>query len=209
MNDSENPPHRLTADEVALETELHRLRPVDVSSTLREEMLATLTTSSESSEEQAFAQHLHRHLRPASPPADLWKAIDARLDHEAAPQTNVVELPRWRDFTPIFKVAALVAIGVFASSIFLRTTPAPTASVTPDGLSGQKNELPSGQFQPISRSGVIQNTQRVGFLEKDKQVYETQLQTRRDNSLYQLDRHLRVEDEVTRQGQVITPIRTF
>ena len=200
MNTPENQPPQLSSEEATLERELKRLRPASVPLSLREQALEPLESADLSPEDHALAKNL-TSLRPMAPSGGLWDSIADQLDENTS--DKVITVPQWRDFTPIFKVAAMVAIGLFAAAALLRTDPQPDVSVS------NEKERPNGQLVPISRSGTIQNSTRVRFMEKDKRIYEQRRETLKDSSRYKLGPDIHVDYEVTRERNVYSPRRTF
>jgi hypothetical protein len=223
-------------DETRLEEELRRLRPQALPQRLRDEIVeSTLLTHQASASLDDFAASLRETLPPQGVPDSLWNGIQSRLEAEAreAPTvaefplaepeaaSKVVALPQWRDFLPVLRVAAAVAIGVFIAAGWFRpdtdsdlvsrgaqpqSQPARQGVITSPDFSPLHD---AGQIIPVDRRGVIQGMERRGLLEEGDQVYERFWQTRQDRSLYRVGDDLRVEDEVSREGPVITPLRTF
>jgi hypothetical protein len=134
-----------------------------------------------------------------APSPGLWDSIASQLDEDNS--DKIITIPRWRDFAPILKVAAMVAIGLFAAASILKPDPDSGVSLS--------EEEPNGKLIQISRSGTIQNSTRVRFMEKDKRVYEQRRETLKDSSRYKLGPNIQVEDEVTRERNVYSPRRTF
>ena len=198
MNTPENQPSQLSPEEATLENELKHLRPASVPLSVRELALEPLESANLSAEDHALARNLTA-LRPSTPSNGLWDSIANQLDDDTS--DKVISVPQWRDFAPIFKVAAMVAIGLFAAASFLKPAPHSGATVS--------KEEPNGQLVPISRSGTIQDSTRVRFMEIDKRIYEQRRETRKDSSRYKLGRDIHVEDEVTRERNVYSPRRTF
>lgn len=202
MNDPQPPP--LDAEDTALEAELEQLKPLAMPSDLRETTLGALDPSLSASELSLEADL--GSLRPKAPDSKLWQSLEARLQDEEPEPNNVVSIPQWQDFIPVFKVAAIITIGLFAAwSIKKDVSQEAGSSVATEDSSPN----PSGQYVPVNRSGTIQGTRHVGFLEKDNRVYQRQMETRQDRSHYRIDETMQVEDEVTRQREVISRLRTY
>ena len=198
MNTSENQHPQLSPEEATLESELKRLRPASVPLPIREMALQSLESINLSSEDDALAERL-TSLCPAAPSGDLWDSIASELHDDTS--DKVITVPKWRDFTPIFNVAAMVAVGLFASVAILKPPAQTNSSVSAEEL--------NGQLVPITHSGTIQYNTWVRFIEKDERVYEQRSQTRKDHSYYKLGPDVHVEDEVTRETDVYSPIKTF
>ena len=198
MNTPENQPPQLSPEEATLENELMRLRPAPVPPSVRERAFQPLESADLSAEEHALTKDLTA-LRPLAPSPGLWDSIASQLNEDNS--DKIITVPRWRDFAPILKVAAMVAIGLFAAASILKPDP-------DSGVSLSKEE-PNGKLIQISRSGTIQNSTRVRFMEKDKRVYEQRRETLKDSSRYKLGPNIQVEDEVTRERNVYSPRRTF
>ena len=198
MNTSENQHPQLSPEEATLENELKRLRPASIPPPIREMALQSLESTNLNSEDHALAERL-TSLCPAAPSGGLWDSIASQLHDDTS--DKVINVPMWRDFAPVFNVAAMVAVGLFAAIAILKPDAQTNRSVSA--------EEPNGQLVPISHSGAIQDNTWVRFIEKDEHVYEQRSQTRKDHSHYKFGPDVHVEDEVTRETDVYSPIKTF
>ncbi len=229
-----------------LEAELMRLRPQALRPGLEREILDPMVGLSQ--EEEAalddLADRLGSQWRPARLPATsldtLWSGIQRSLEESessekpvpeistvqevsAQEDTRVIPFPHWRDFAPVFRVAAAIALGVFIAGAWFHPGPEsgsgdPIAQeqgstwgplANPSGEAAPRATPDSGQVVPIGRRGSIQDMESRGVMERDNQLYERYWQTRKDRSMYRVGDDLRIEDEVSREGPVITPLRTF
>ncbi|MFT4638035.1 MAG: hypothetical protein ACI8T1_001353 [Verrucomicrobiales bacterium] len=207
MNNPDNSAD-LSPEEAALESELVFLRASSLRPGLREEILEPL--SARPGDDVDFvAQALGDRLMPIQPPVDLWARIESRMTEPGEEESNIVSVPRWRDFAPVFKVAAVIAIGVLAAGVWLQSDqPGQTTSVIRKPAVTE-NFLGTGKVELVSRRGEVHPRERKGVVKKDEQLYETYRQLSRDHSLYRLDNGVHVEDEVSRERQVYTPLPTF
>lgn len=228
MNHDVSPPAPdLSPEDVALESELRlRLQPCPLRAGLRQEILEPLgsVTSAVLEEEDVFAEDLRRRLQPGQVPSQMWAQIAPRLEgladkpHSTRPEEDkIAAFPQWREFTPLFKAAAVVAIGVFVASVWWnpdlrhhgKTADRPGLEDSVNRASSSVRVQDPANVIPIGRRGFIQRMESQGLMEMDNQVYERYWQTRKDRSMYRVDGNLRVEDEVSREGPVITRLRTF
>ena len=211
MNTSENQHPQLSPEDATLENELKRLRPASIPPPIREMALQSLESTNLNSEDHALAERL-TSLCPAAPSGGLWDSIASQLHDDTS--DKVINVPMWRDFAPVFNVAAMVAVGLFAAIAILKPDAQTNRSVSAEAPDAQTNrsvsaEEPNGQLVPISHSGAIQDNTWVRFIEKDEHVYEQRSQTRKDHSHYKFGPDVHVEDEVTRETDVYSPIKTF
>ena len=202
------PPIDLPPEEADLEGKLRRMRPSALPVRMRDATLRSLEVSETelAGEDASLEREMGTRLRAAQPRSGLWDEIEARLTPgDSGLNQRVVTVPQWQDFMPIFKLAAVVALGLFVASMWLRPE-------SGGELPSAQNQLPHrdiGKVQPVSHRGVFQGVVREGVMKKNQQFYEIHRETRRDRALYQLDGDIRVEDDVSRSRRILKPLRTL
>ncbi len=201
----------------ALEESLAKMRPRAVRTGLCEEILEPLAHEEDGIDMALLESGLAQRLSPSKVPDSVWEGIASKMGTTptvSETDERVVTVPQWRDFTPIFKAAAVVAAGVLAISAWNGSkderAPVAEASLEPAGVVpvASAGNLDPEAIRPVSQRGTILWQEREGITRSDDGVYETERQRRKDRWLYHLD-GVRVEDEVQREGTVLKRLRTF
>lgn len=220
MNDDPSP-SPLSEEDAALEARLQQWRPLPPAPGLQEALFERLA-SEEQVTDQQIAADLQTQLQPKGVAPDLWDRIAANLDGDLpaeaeSPESKIISFPHWREFTPLFRVAAAVAIAVLVTSAWLRPDPnsggGTAAGHGQRPVTAQPAELGPpmdlSKVVPVGRRGYVQGMESRGLMEHENRMYEKFLQTRKDHTLYQLPGDRRVEDEVSREGTVVMPLPIF
>ena len=144
----------------ALERELQNLQPNPPSDALVERVTRTLSENQTMSFDSALERELEA-VRPVPVSASLLTRIESALecaDSNVLAETpnNVVSMPQWRDFTPIFRVAAVIAVCVGIVAMWV----SPPSTSTPDTVMQPSNPAVSNgptlrSLQPVSVNGDL------------------------------------------------------
>jgi|MDTC01.3.fsa_nt_gb hypothetical protein len=147
----------------AIEQELHRMSPSRPSNAFLEQIINSVSNNPDHSD--IMLEHELHSMQPATVSASLLTDVEFTLgDHESqdleqqeSEPPNVVTMPQWRDFIPIFRVAAAIAIclGVLSMWTTPPAGPQKTANRTIPPTSGTPIPTLDGGFQRVSVDSAL------------------------------------------------------
>ena len=147
----------------AIEQELHRMSPSRPSNAFLEQIINSVSNNPDHSD--IMLEHELHSMQPATVSASLLTDVEFTLgDHESqdleqqeSEPLNVVTMPQWRDFIPIFRVAAAIAIclGVLSMWTTPPAGPQKTANRTIPPTSGTPIPTLDGGFQRVSVDSAL------------------------------------------------------
>ena len=147
----------------AIEQELHRMSPSRPSNAFLEQIINSVSNNPDHSD--IMLEHELHSMQPATVSASLLTDVEFTLgDHESqdleqqeSEPPNVVTMPQWCDFIPIFRVAAAIAIclGVLSMWTTPPAGPQKTANRTIPPTSGTPIPTLDGGFQRVSVDSAL------------------------------------------------------
>ena len=111
----------------AIEQELHRMSPSRPSNAFLEQIINSVSNNPD--QRDIILEHELHSMQPATVSTSLLAGVESTLgddesqdlEQQETEPPNVVTMPQWREFVPIFRVAAAIAICLGVLSMW--TTP--------------------------------------------------------------------------------------
>ncbi len=191
-------PNQSEPMELELEQALEALSPSAVDPEL---VSATTSVLTEDHPDDPQLEKILLQLQPSAPSASLVDRITTNL---AAPQDEkVISVPQWREFVPVFKVAAVLAALVGLSALLIR----PPAADTSVQVNPTKKEV---ELTPIQAVPISQEMRRQGDVRLNEEQIPIETLKIEKVDMYFWDLNgMQVEDSISREAEVDQQVKTF